>query len=151
MNKLINIILSGLLWRRYKFLLITLIITVLSIILVGQIHADYLSYSVTTEDPAVGWSFVLKWAAWLVLVIVFLVANQWYNARKEALAEQRKPNSALQRLLKRKSRTSSAAHSETGNEQQDAIQSEDPFAHLRHKEKLRSYADIVIEKKPEDK
>ena len=53
MNKLINIILSGLLWRRYKFLLVSLLVLIVFIFLSGQLHQDYLSYAQSTDSVSV--------------------------------------------------------------------------------------------------
>lgn len=159
MNKIINIILSGLLWRQYKFLIASLILLVVSIFIIGQVHDDYISYAQTSEQAAqVGWSFVVKWMAWLLAVILFLISNHIVNARKEKL-KARNPSKSLKSILSFKAlrgankEASAAANvinqKETGcenNTKQQQESSGDPFAHLRDKDKLRSFADLLIEK-----
>ncbi|GBL05852.1 hypothetical protein [Glaciecola sp. KUL10] len=147
MNKLINIVLSGLLWRRYKFLLVSLVITVISMVIVGQIHQDYLSYNALLEEPKhVGLSFALKWLIWIGSVILFLGVNHWYNQKKQAEKELDSggTNTALKKLLGRLQVTSTDEKSE---QPQKKGQPKDPFEALRSKDKLRSYADVIIEKK----
>ncbi|WP_100643448.1 hypothetical protein [Alteromonas facilis] len=153
MNKLINIILSGLLWRKYKFLLVSLLITIVAIVLIGQIHNDYLRYAESTQNASVGWSFVIKWSAWIAVAMGFLLANHGYNQRKQAIADQQGSNTALQRLLKFKHKIKGdeqAAPDDEATRPPASPDKHDPFAHLRHKDKLRSYADIVIENKDKD-
>lgn len=152
MNKLINIVLSGLLWRRYKFLLVSLIVLIAFVFLVGQIHQDYLAYAQTIDDAQVGWSFALKWAVWLVSILLFLTANHWVNKRKQKKADLEDNNSALQRIIKWKL---SKKHKETdppsgSKVDEGTADKSDPFAQLRTKDKLRSYADLIIEKKHRD-
>lgn len=152
MNKLLNIILSGLLWRRYKFLLVSLIILIAFVFLSGQIHQDYLAYAQTNPNIGVGWSFALKWLAWIISVVLFFMLNNWHNNKKQLQADADDKNSTLQKILKWKlthpkdSAQQSAKQDESGNNKADGDEN-DPFAHLREKPKLRSYADIIIEKK----
>ena len=167
MNKLINIILSGLLWRKYKFFILSLIVLIAFIFVVGQVHQDYLRYNELQDTPTnIGLSFAVKWLIWAGSIILFLVANHYFNQhkrkQKELASEQ--SNSALSKLLKWKSRLSSSenadpnASSKTqqkstganlGGDEKPSTSNNDPFAAIRKKEKLRSYADVVIEKKPD--
>jgi hypothetical protein len=163
MNKLINIVLSGLLWRRYKFLLVSLVLTVITMIIVGQIHQDYLSYNALLEQPKhVGLSFAIKWLVWVASVILFLGLNHWYNQKKQTEKELESggTNTALKKLLGRLNRKSQvntkgvSDRAENNTTYQEAVAStgndesgNDPFASLRKKQKLRSYADVIIEKK----
>jgi len=158
MNKIINIILSGLLWRRYKFLLVSLITLVIFMIIVGQVHQDYLRYNEIQNEPNyVGISFAVKWLVWFVSVAVFLTANHFYNKYKQAQkdAEQQSNNSALSKLIKRMKPSSANASanlngkSDLSCEHDGNVKTDpsDPFSALRTKQKLRSYADVIIEKK----
>jgi hypothetical protein len=168
MNKLINIILSGLLWRKYKFFILSLILLIAFIFVVGQVHQDYLRYNELQDTPTnIGLSFAVKWVIWAASITLFLVANHYFNQykrkQKELASEQ--SNSALSKLLKWKSRKgkSSTVESSTRSktQQKDAFihqdedaknntNVDDPFAAIRKKEKLRSYADVVIETKPDN-
>jgi hypothetical protein len=159
MNKIINIILSGLLWRQYKFLIASLVLLIIVIFVVGQVHDDYIAFAQTSAQVAqVGWSFVVKWLAWLVAIILFLVSNHFVNARKEKIKAQ-KPSKSLKTILSFKvfKGADNADNNDSSVLQQNGksskslkkerpASSEDPFAHLRDKEKLRSFADLVIEK-----
>lgn len=159
MNKIINIILSGLLWRQYKFLIASLVLLIVAIFIVGQVHDDYIAYAQTSAQAAqVGWSFVVKWLAWLGAVLLFLVSNHFVNARKEKIKAQ-KPSKSLKTILSFKvfkgadkaDSNDTSVLKQNGKSSKEPTKetqagSEDPFAHLRDKEKLRSFADLVIEK-----
>jgi hypothetical protein len=162
MNKLINIILSGLLWRKYKFFILSLIVLIAFIFVVGQVHQDYLRYNELQDTPTnIGLSFAVKWLIWAGSIILFLVANHYFNQhkrkQKELASEQ--SNSALSKSrISSSDSTSSNDSSKTqrkasGAEHDGAkksnVSESDPFAAIRKKEKLRSYADVVIEKKPD--
>jgi hypothetical protein len=171
MNKLINIILSGLLWRKYKFFILSLIILIAFIFVVGQVHQDYLRYNELQEIPTnIGLSFAVKWLIWASSITLFLVANHYFNRykrqQKELASEQ--SNSALSKLLKWKSRFGNNAESSLRHSSEESSTSKqkgsetakvaevdvhdgvDPFAAIRKKDKLRSYADVVIEQKPNE-
>ncbi|GLR72013.1 hypothetical protein [Agaribacter marinus] len=155
MNKLINIVLSGLLWRRYKFLIVTLLLLIVSILIVGQIHQDYVEFVQTTkEDTNLAMSFVLKWLSWVVLLVVFGLANHFFNKKKEKIdALDSAGNSALSRvLLWRKDKEINRGLglkkvSKKAEKMPNENDQRDPFAELREKEKLRSYADFLIQSK----
>jgi len=155
MNKLINIVLSGLLWRRYKFLLVSLILLIVFVFLVGQVHQDYLAYAQSTGGVAVGWSFAVKWLVWILGIVVFLALNHWANQRKQKQNDAQDKNSALQRIIKWKNKsqekTGEAKLSDKAPDKSpNKGEQKGPFAALREKEKLRTYADIIIEKKSKE-
>lgn len=164
MNKIINIILSGLLWRKYKFFILGLIILIAFIFVVGQVHQDFLRYNELQDQPTnVGLSFAIKWLIWAMSITIFLVSNHYFNQykRKQKKAESEQSNSALSKLLKWKSRmdksdtqTPISSFSESADRKANQVDSNitnesntDPFAAIRKKDKLRSYADVVIDKK----
>jgi|GEM_PF-686477 hypothetical protein len=170
MNKLINIILSGLLWRKYKFFMLSLILLIAFILVVGQVHQDYLRYNELQETPAnIGISFVVKWLIWAFSITLFLVSNHYFNRykrqQKERASEQ--SNNALSKLLKWKSQFGDSAAGSVHNlnagssaankkgrataksDEENKHDNIDPFAGIRKKDKLRSYADVVIEQKPD--
>ncbi|MBF7073284.1 hypothetical protein ISG33_07735 [Glaciecola sp. MH2013] len=162
MNKIINIILSGLLWRKYKFFILSLILLIAFIFVVGQVHLDYLRFNDRQETPGnVGLSFAVKWAVWALSIVVFLMANHFFNKHKkhQKELESEQSNSALKKILQWKSSLSSSENSEERKAQKlpneelgEATESSsDPFAAIRKKDKLRSYADVIIEQKPTKK
>lgn len=154
MNKLINIVLSGLLWRRYKFMIVSLIILIACIFIVGQIHDDYLAYAQTSgEAVSVGASFIVKWLIWIVGFALFIFANHLANRRKEKQAVNDTANKSLLGILGQK-----FAKVKTGGDEvsvkpkakpkalETSDSKVDPFDALRSKDKLRSYADLLIDK-----
>lgn len=136
---------SGLLWRQYKFLIGSLVVLIVSMIIVSQIHTDYIAYVKTSGESAnIGMSFIVKWLSWIGLIISFLYANHIANKRKEKIKAQQ-PSKSLKQILSFKSKTDPSA------KKTDAVKltresGDDPFEHLRTKEKLRSYADLIIDK-----
>nr|WP_136252116.1 hypothetical protein [Ningiella ruwaisensis] len=155
MNKIINIILSGLLWRKYKFLLVSLIALIVFVLIVGQVHQDYLAYAAQSDNASVGWSFILKWLVWIIAIFAFFLLNNWYNKRKQSQADKSDKNSALARILSFKKQTNEnerESRVKAGDlTDKNTAEKSDPFAHLRQKDKLRSYADLIIEKHQDKK
>ncbi|MFT5277633.1 MAG: hypothetical protein ACI97K_002395 [Glaciecola sp.] len=162
MNKIINIILSGLLWRKYKFFILSLIVLIAFIFVVGQVHQDYLRYNELQDSPTnIGLSFAIKWLIWAGSIILFLLSNHYFNRfkRQQKELESEQSNSALSKLLKWKSGFSKKTQtpnsvqqsmSEESKTEKSAVEQElDPFAAIRKKDKLRSYADVVIDQKPD--
>lgn len=155
MNKLINIVLSGLLWRQYKFLIVSLVLLIVVIFIVGQVHNDYIDYANTSNENAnVGLSFIIKWLAWVGAVVAFFVSNHLVNKKKEREKAQA-PSSTLQKILAFKANKKSAlkGEKESLNKQtndntstSDQNSQQDPFAQIREKQKLRSMGDFLIEK-----
>jgi inner membrane protein involved in colicin E2 resistance len=154
MNKLINIVLSGFLWRKYKFLLVSLLLLIVFIFISGQVHQDYLAYAQSTENVSVGWSFAIKWCVWILAIALFFMANHLVNERKQKREELQEKNSALQGILAWKRKV--AGNKDVAKKASDdkfsrstadtANDVKDPFEQLRKKDKLRSYADLIIEK-----
>jgi hypothetical protein len=162
MHRLLKYFLTFLLWRNYKVLIVSTLLLVLSIILINMGHSDYLVWAQMQEPvPATGMSFIYKYLAYVALLFGFGLINHYANKKAEAeeLAQPSKANIILDTFDKIKPRTSSAtkktaeqakaatkkaakhqAHSKDGDKP-------DPFANIRKKKKLRSQADIVIEKK----
>ena len=192
MSKIINILLSGLLWKRYKFLIVSLLMTIICMVIIGQVHADYIAFqNIKGDTTFLGMSFVIKWLAWMAVFVAFLGANHAYNTKKEREDMiKEKGNSALSRILSRRflkdarngkhknskylnsgalpsdatdntnrhteqtdlSRTPKSndvtKHNNTDTEESTE---DDPFANIRQKKTLQSYADVVINKNDSDK
>lgn len=150
MNKILNIILSGLLWRQYKFLIVSLVLLIVSVFVIGQVHDDYLAYAQSTiesggEGPNVGLSFIIKWGLWILAFSLFIFSNHLANARKEKQKAEQGSNKTLRTLLSFKRNKTPEPAIQKPVKTSKPNSSDDPFAHLRAKEKLRSYADLVIE------
>jgi uncharacterized membrane-anchored protein YitT (DUF2179 family) len=163
MNKIINIILSGLLWRKYKFFILSLILLIAFIFVVGQVHVDYLRFNDRQDNPTnIGLSFAVKWAVWAVSIIVFLVSNHVFNKYKkqQKQLESEQSNSALSKIMKWKvsfgsneqsEKSTASSQNQPNRQSTSSTEKVDPFDAIRKKDKLRSYADVIIEHKPKAK
>lgn len=153
---------SGLLWRKYKFFILSLILLIAFIFVVGQVHIDYLRYNDRQAAPGnVGISFAVKWAVWALSIFVFLAANHYFNQYKkqQKQANAGQSNSALKKILKWKDGLTDKNQDpvieqeqiKTTKKRAEGSAAGDPFENIRKKKKLRSYADIIIEQKPNKK
>jgi hypothetical protein len=170
-------VLTFLLWRNYKVLIVTTVLFVISIILINMAHSDFLTWAQMQEPVvATGASFIYKYLAYAALLLGFCVINHVANKKLEAeeLASANKGNVILDKIiaLKTQQQKKSAAkaqaksqakanasktNAEQGNVEpgcaDDTSQAQpassakpDPFANIRKKAKLRSQADMVLEK-----
>ena len=97
--------------------------------LVGSIHRDYLSYAELQADQSLaGTSFVYKWAALISGVIVYLAYHT--IRRRSSFNSKKKPVNNL----------------DPRSTEQTNTAGPDPFAEIRLKEKLRSRAEMMIDK-----
>lgn len=120
-------------WKRYKAIIISTVILFVFFWLVNQLHQDYLSYGNLNENKEyIGLSFVIKWLAFSVGCIVYLLFNSWRKWQK-------KPAKDLpQEKLSKADLTERSADDQTSYH--------DPFDEIRKRNKLRSKADFIIEK-----
>lgn len=145
MGRLLNVILSLALWRNYKTLILSSLVLALGIYAIAALQTGYIDSQLAEKqlDPryvpplSVSASFYLKWLVYATLVMLWFVYNRWRNH----LGRIREANTALTHLLARKPRRNEA---ETRSE---PISTTDPFERIRRKDKLRSEADLVIERK----
>lgn len=116
-----------LVWKQYKGLIVSTALLIAFILLVGNIHQDFLAHQ-QLQDKASnnGMSFVYKWAAYAVGVVLYLLFH----------------------LFKRSSPTKSDL-SEKAQQANLAAKddADDPFAAIRTKDKLRSRADFIEQEK----
>lgn len=115
-------------WKQYKQVIVSTLALFLYLWLVGSIHEDYLAYE--QDRSAIGLSFILKWAAFAVGVMLYMLFH-WLRPRKKS--------------QKRSWFKSSAG--KTSSEQPVTQDGEDPFDDLRHQKKLRTRAEIIIDEK----
>ena len=140
-NKLLNVTLVGFLVNRYGAMIVSTLVLFAYFWVVGLIHRDYLDYlELQGGSQGVGLSFVFKWLAFIVGIILYWLFNSY--VRKKA---DRKRNTQSSSSLKA---AGLRANKSAVNTQASAdTEADDPFAEIRQKEKLRSRADIVIESK----
>lgn len=111
----------GFIWARYKTVIISTCALFGYFWLVASLHRDYLEFAHLNDDISyIGLSFILKWLAFIVGVIIYLMFNG-RNRQPKSVAIDPAPTSAQQ-------------------------ENKDPFDNIRHKDKLRSAADLVIDK-----
>ena len=132
-NRLLKLTIAGLLWNRYGSMILSTVLLFLYFWIVSLIHQDYLDYLALQESSGgVGLSFILKWLAYIAGVIAYWLFNSF--------------------VIKRTARKRGGEKLETGGASTDArkpagsSKGEDPFDAIRHREKLRSKADLLIER-----
>jgi hypothetical protein len=136
LNNLLKMTAITLVWKKYRSNIVALVLLIGYCWLVGIIHQDYLSYrELAGSGDSLGLSFLLKWLAWLLgLAVYFFYDSGPFNKSPERAAQDSIDTSAV---IDQKQRAA------TDKKQRDET---DPFAALRGKQKLRSKADILIEK-----
>ena len=136
-NKLLKLTVAGLLWSRYGTMIVSTLLLFAWFWVVGMIHQDYLEYLALQETRgSVGLSFVLKWLAFIAGVAVYWLFNSFVIRRTGRRREAAGPQSGQAPGDAGKKRLPA-----TGGPEQD-----DPFDAVRHKEKLRSKVDLLIER-----
>ena len=121
------------LWRKYKSHLISSLILLFALVLINIIHQDYLAYAESAQSNSVGWSFLVKWALYIVAVGVYL----W---RITGINKARLFDSTLHKMMQAQQTP------EKTTDLADETNKSDPFANIRGKKKLRSEADFLMEK-----
>ena len=140
-KNLFRITLISFIWKRYAAIIVTTLSLFIYFWLVGKLHEDFVAYSeLNNSQEYLGLSFIVKWAAFLVGVIVYLLLNTRYRSpesfqdtSKTGFYDELKSsqNNKMVELPTRKKDFESGAI--------------DPFENIRKKEKLRSMADFIIE------
>jgi len=114
-------------WKRYKRTLVAFPLLLVYFWGVGLVHEDFISYvSLEGDNQGVGWSFLIKWLLILVGIVVFIAIH---------LAGDPDENKH-----EKESFTHSQANTKNTREEFDA------FSNIRNKGKLRSKADVILEK-----
>jgi hypothetical protein len=108
-------------WARYKFVITSTLLLFAYFWLVAEVHEDFVEFiGLNNDTQYLGVSFLVKWLALILGTLVYFALN---GRRRRASAIARKP---------------SQAEPETA---------EDPFESIRQKDRLRSAADFVVERK----
>lgn len=108
-------------WKKYKRIIVSTTVLFMSLWLIGFIHDEYLEFSKLHNDTNLSLSFVLKWFALLSSVTIYLIFN-YLGSKKEKKSKKK-------------------AHEPVLTENAD-----DPFAEIRSRKKLRSRAEMIIDK-----
>ncbi len=138
-NQLVKWTLLVTLWRKYKKHLGLTIALLIALVLTSFLHQDFVNYSLASNNTNLGLSYVLKWLVYLVLVSAY-----WFYVTK--IEHKSSKNSELHKKMRQ------AKQRSHDNSQQVTEPSQiDPFSDIRNKKKLRSKADIAIEKANQNK
>ena len=126
LKNLVQLTLVGVVWRRYKNVIVSTLILFVYFWLIGKLHQDYVNYSELNKDHAyLAFSFIIKWCAFILGMVIYLLFNSFFPRSKKPV------------------QTISIKGQEIAPEQRTLP---DPFADIRQREKLRSRADFIIEK-----
>ncbi|MBT8114679.1 MAG: hypothetical protein KJP04_04835 [Arenicella sp.] len=112
-------------WKQYKRAIVSTALLFGYLYLVGSLHEDYLNYAELEQGADVGFSFIMKWSALLLGVMVYFVYHFLRRSKSER-ADGKSPEPTL-----------------PGDEN-------DPFAEIRKRKKLRSKAEMIIDKESKD-
>ncbi|MEM0912062.1 MAG: hypothetical protein AAGJ37_13865, partial [Pseudomonadota bacterium] len=95
------------------------------------------------QTERLGWSFFIKWLVWILCFLVFFIANNQHNKRKEK--EQILSESSHSVISKFMGKAPKSERTASDKKDSSSADGKDPFDHLRKKEKLRSYAEVIID------
>ena len=118
-------------WKQYKSVIVSTFFLFLFLWVVGFAHQEYLDFAQNNaEKSSVAGSFFIKWGAMLVGIFSYF-AYHYFRSRKS-------PRAGVANFIN--------AGSGTESSEVDTDSKDDPFYHIRRKDKLRSRAEIMIEK-----
>ncbi|EWH08116.1 transaldolase AB [Catenovulum agarivorans DS-2] len=130
-------------WLKYKSNIIKTLFAVLALAIVHYVYQDVVElFSLNQQQNNLMYALIAKWLVILIIIVVYVFSlkstarnNQPLNVKKTA-----------------KATTNKVANSTTSSKQtQQDSESVDPFEQLRHKDKLRSRSDLMLEKKRSQK
>jgi uncharacterized PurR-regulated membrane protein YhhQ (DUF165 family) len=123
-NNLLKLTLVSYIWKRHKRTLIALPILLIYFWVINLIHHDVIAFATLKENTQwLGWSFLIKWIFILLGVFAFVFIH--LNVKNQPSS---KPNPTV---------TDSSNTSDIAPE-------DDPFHNIRHKKKLRSKAEVIL-------
>jgi hypothetical protein len=126
LKNIVQLTLLSVLWKRYKNLIVSTLLMLVYFWLVGKLHQDYVSYSeLNNNHEYLALSYIIKWTAFILGASIYLLLNSYFPRPKKPVP------------------TKLANDPKAVPEQQGSA---DPFTEIRHRKKLRSRADFVIEK-----
>lgn len=128
-----------LIWKQYKSVIVSTLLLFAFLWLAGNVHEDYLVYAADQNDEGlVGRSFLYKWIALVSGVLVYLSYHWLRSGDSKKVDESQPSNGYFSKGKSSKAKIDSFSNSEQSDD--------DPFAELRNKEKLRSRAEILVDK-----
>jgi len=113
-------------WKQYKRIIVSTALLFAYLWFVGFAHSEYLDFATREEIKNVGNSFFVKWLALIFGVAVYFIFHFLAPSRNKQKNDKSKD----------KIKVTPLAEGEP-----------DPFDQIRNKEKLRTRAEIIIDKK----
>ena len=154
MTQLFRLTFVAFIWKRYKQVIVSTLVLLLFLWIIEKVHQDFVHYSQLNADNAyLGLSFVIKWLVFVLTSVLYLGINVWFRSNSTTPPE----DDSLLSKMKSKTpqprdvgRSGKNQHSEGSASDPKSAQSNesDPFDAIRHKERLRSKADLVLQKPP---
>jgi len=133
-KQIFRIAFISLIWKQYKAIIISTVVLFAYLWLIGSVHTDYLSYAELQEDKSLaGRSFLLKWAALSSGVLLYIAYHVLRGSRNRRNSASNQGNALSGTLVNRTNEDSNSNNP-------------DPFAEIRHKKKLRTRAEIALDK-----
>ena len=126
-KQIFRIAFIALIWKQYKALIISTLLLIACLLLISNVHDDYLTHSQLQNDASdAGLSFIYKWLAYALVVGAYFVFHFLRGLRpsKQNLEDKAKEANIIAKT-----------------------DSDDPFAAIRERKKLRSRADFLDGKK----
>lgn len=128
-KNLIHLTLISVIWKKYRNMIVSTLLLFIYFWLVSMVHGDFVNYSELNSDKQyLALSFFIKWLAFLLGVVIYLIFNSRYSSRK----------------LKDKNSGKASAKKDAVNTTE--TNQADPFEQIRRRDKLRSRADFIIQK-----
>ena len=119
-------------WLKYKSNIIKTLFAVLALAIVHYVYQDVVElFSLNQQQNYLMYALIAKWLVILIIIGVYVFS----------LKATEKNNQPIDVKKSAKTTANSATPSNQGRE------SVDPFEQLRHKDKLRSRSDLMLEKK----
>lgn len=147
-SQLIKFIAASFVWKKYKTTLLTAACLFIYVWLVGFIHDDYLAYREAEGSASnLGFSFVIKWLAWMAGITIFFFYDSLTKKRKRVIGGNDNDKNGYKQGLGLRRKNGSRNGASTTTEQETA---KDPFAAIREKKTLRSKGDLTISNKAID-
>ena len=120
-----------LIWKQYKGSIISTLLLIAYLLIVSNVHQDYL---LASGDDAEKITFVYKWLAYLAGIIL-VCTYHWIKTKFSQNDDETSEGNTKAQIEKYRAMENT---------------SDDPFAEIRAREKLRSRADFLMEKKDKD-
>ena len=121
-------------WKQYKAWIVSTLILLSFIFIVGRFHSDLIqTWQINKDTSLVAKSLIYKWAAYIASVLIYCLYHTFRRKKDPKITE--------------KSRKEQRKKIE--KELSELPSSEDPFSEIRHRKKLRSRSDFLLDKNTE--